>query len=339
MKLKNTAKAIGAITISILLLTSCVALPPESVSDVTDSAATEQSDSFSAVLPPADNGKYGQRASEIADSAIRNAIVLLAAHPAAEISSGAPVPTLRRDRLSAPVRDIYDMLLAAVDSVGAYEWDSVSYGETAFSDFMEADEALRADNPRCRAYYYPDVSGNIYRPIYFLPGTSNDQPTDDTQEITARMELFDAVCKRIVECMPDGLSDLGKYRYFAAVITGRCEYDSSLSTMSLPYPAYNALVNGSAVCSGYASAMEHLCGEAGLFCMRTDGTKDGGNHAWNRICLSGSYYYCDLTAADASAPGSNAWLECIAITAKRAKSGNYVPFRKDMTADGTDDIR
>ena len=161
MKLKNTAKAIGAITISILLLTSCVALPPESVSDVTDSAATEQSDSFSAALPPADNGKFGQRASEIADSAIRNAIVLLAAHPAAEISSGAPVPTLRRDRLSAPVRDIYDMLLAAVDSVGAYEWDSVSYGETAFSDFMEADEALRADNPRCRAYYYPDVSGNI----------------------------------------------------------------------------------------------------------------------------------------------------------------------------------
>lgn len=57
MKLKNTAKAIGAITISILLLTSCVALPPESVSDVTDNAATEQSDSFSAALPPADNGK------------------------------------------------------------------------------------------------------------------------------------------------------------------------------------------------------------------------------------------------------------------------------------------
>ena len=153
------------------------------------------------------------------------------------------------------------------------------------------------------------------------------------------MELFAAVCKRIVECMPDGLSDLGKYRYFAAVITGRCEYDSSLSTMSLPYPAYNALVNGSAVCSGYASAMEHLCGEAGLLCMRTDGTKDGGNHAWNRICLSGSYYYCDLTAADASAPGSDEWLECIAITAKRPKSGNYVPFRKDKTADGTDDIR
>ena len=241
MKLKNTAKAIGAITISILLLTSCVALPPESVSDVTDNAATEQSDSFSAVLPPADNGKYGQRASEIADSAIRNAIVLLSAHPAAEISSGAPVPTLRRDRLSAPVRDIYDMLLAAVDAVGAYEWDSVSYGETAFSDFMEADEALRADNPRCRAYYYPDVSGNIYRPIYFLPGTSNDQPTDDTQEITARMELFDAVCKRIVECMPDGLSDLGKYRYFAAVITGRCEYDSSLSTMRVLSDSWKCL--------------------------------------------------------------------------------------------------
>lgn len=339
MKPKTAVKTIGAIIVSILLLSSCVAFPPEPVPGTTGSSTAAQSEALPAALPPADNGEYGRRSAEIADGAIRDAIALLEAHPAAEISSGAPASTLRRDRLSAPVRDIYDMLLAAVDAVGAYEWDAVNYGETAFSDFMEADEALRADNPRYRAYYYPDVSGNIYRPIYFLPGTSNDCPTDDTEEITARMALFDAVCKRIVECMPDGLSDLGKYRYFAAVITGRCEYDSSLSTMSLPYPAYNALVDGSAVCSGYASAMEHLCSAAGLFCTRTDGTKDGGNHAWNRICLSGSYYYCDLTAADAAAPGSDAWLACITINAGRAKSENYVPFRKGVTADGTDEIR
>ena len=93
-----------------------------------------QSEALPAALPPADNGEYGRRAAEIADGAIRDAIALLEAHPTAEISSDAPASTLRRDRLSAPVRDIYDMLLAAVDAVGAYEWDAVNYGETAFSD-------------------------------------------------------------------------------------------------------------------------------------------------------------------------------------------------------------
>ena len=100
-----------------------------------------------------------------------------------------------------------------------------------------------------------------------------------------------------------------------------------------------ALINGSAVCSGYTSALEHLCGKAGLFCNRADGTKDGGNHAWNRICLDGNFYYCDLTAADAEVPYSYAWLGCIAITADRARRENYKPFRENMTATGTVEFR
>ena len=340
MKIKNIAFATTAILVSTMLLTSCVLIPPDFTSDTQKSTATETTDDAKTViLPQADSGIYGQRASEIIDGAIKDATVILRAYPVADVSSGVPKQTPRRESLSASVRGIYDMLLDAVASVDAYEWNSLAYGETAFSDFMEADEALRADYPEFRAYYYPDVSGNVYRPIYFLPGSSYDYPTDDKKEITARMALFEAVSKRIIDCMPSGLSDFGKYCYLAAVITGRCEYDGSLSTSGLPYPAYNALINGSAVCSGYTSALEHLCGKAGLFCNRADGTKDGGNHAWNRICLDGNFYYCDLTAADAEVPYSYAWLGCIAITADRARRENYKPFRENMTATGTVEFR
>lgn len=338
MKPNNLANAIGTILILFLLLSACAARPADFGSDAPHTA-TEAAGATAAALPPADHSRYGQRAAELADEAISGAIALLEACPAAEISSGSPTSAPRREQLSESVRAIYDMLLDAVETVSAYAWDAAGYGETAFSDFMEADEALRADHPHVRAYYYPDVAGNVYRPIYFLPGDSYDSPTDDTAEITARMALFDAVCARIIDCMPDGLSDLGKYRYLAAVITGRCDYDRSLSSMGLPNPAYSALVNGSAVCSGYASALEHLCGRAGLFCQRVDGTRDGGDHAWNRICLAGRFYYCDLTAADAEVPGSEAWLQCTVITAERAKTEAYSPFRAGMTVDGIDEIR
>ena len=340
MKSMNTAKIAGTVMISMFLLTSCVTVPFEDrQSSARENMTAGASDSTANILPPADNSEHGKCASQIVDCAIKGAINLLRAYPADNVFSGATKAGPRRDQLTESGRVIYDMLFSAVEKIGGYEWDSVKYGENAFSDFMAADEALRADHPRFRAYYYPDVAGDVFRPIYFLPGNSYDSPTDDTEEIADRIALFDAVCQRIIDCIPDGLSDLGKYRYFAAVVTELCEYDRSLSTVGLPYPAYNALVNGRAVCSGYASAFEHLCSEIGLFCQRTDGTKDGSDHAWNRICLSGSFYYCDLTAAKAERPGSDAWLQCIAITAERANSENYRPFREGMMADGTDEIK
>lgn len=99
MKPKNAVKTIGAIIVSILLLSSCVAFPPEPVPGTTDSSTAAQSVALPAALPPADNGEYGRRAAEIADGAIRDAIALLEAHPAAEISSGAPASALRGARL------------------------------------------------------------------------------------------------------------------------------------------------------------------------------------------------------------------------------------------------
>lgn len=108
------------------------------------------------------------------------------------MSSGAPEEKSRRDRLSESAKGIYDMLCSAVEKIGGYEWDSAGYGGEgdAFSDFMAADEALRADHPRFRAYYYPDVAGEVFRPVYFLPGNSYDSPTDDTEEIADRMALL-----------------------------------------------------------------------------------------------------------------------------------------------------
>jgi hypothetical protein len=86
-----------------------------------------------------------------------------------------------------------------------------------------------------------------------------------------------------------------------------CDYD--LETASNPangsesFTAYGALVNGSAVCDGYARAMKLLLSTAKIKSLYVTGkaTNDGENwynHAWNMVYTSGGWRYLDATFDD-----------------------------------------
>ena len=62
------------------------------------------------------------------------------------------------------------------------------------------------------------------------------------------------------------------------------------------YDAYNALVNGDAVCQGYALAYQYLMNHAGVECDIV--TSDGINHAWNTVYINGVRYFVDCTWDD-----------------------------------------
>ena len=63
---------------------------------------------------------------------------------------------------------------------------------------------------------------------------------------------------------------------------------------------YGALVNNSAICSGYSSAFQYLCEKLGVYSIYVIG-EAGGNreaHAWNIVYLDGAYYHVDVTWMD-----------------------------------------
>lgn len=69
------------------------------------------------------------------------------------------------------------------------------------------------------------------------------------------------------------------------------------------YRAYGALVNGKAVCSGYAKAFDLLAKSCGLSTTVVTGTavnsdNQNGAHAWNQIYLDGDWYNVDVTFED-----------------------------------------
>ncbi len=70
------------------------------------------------------------------------------------------------------------------------------------------------------------------------------------------------------------------------------------------YCAYGCLVNGSAVCAGYAKAFQLLMTGLGHECGYVTGSARTGrgdthrSHAWNYVRLDGDYYFVDVTWDD-----------------------------------------
>lgn len=68
------------------------------------------------------------------------------------------------------------------------------------------------------------------------------------------------------------------------------------------YTAYNALIDGGAVCEGYALLFYEMCQEAGIDCRVVSGTAYGsrgeGNHAWNVVKDGDTWYNMDVTWDD-----------------------------------------
>jgi transglutaminase/protease-like cytokinesis protein 3 len=62
--------------------------------------------------------------------------------------------------------------------------------------------------------------------------------------------------------------------------------------------AYGPLVEGFALCGGYAKLFELVMHRLGYECEYITGTADGGPHAWNLLVLDGERYYVDLTWDD-----------------------------------------
>ena len=64
---------------------------------------------------------------------------------------------------------------------------------------------------------------------------------------------------------------------------------------TLKYTTYAALMNGTAVCQGYATLYYRLARECGLETRVVTGKSLGENHAWNIVKMGDYYYYLDST--------------------------------------------
>lgn len=118
-----------------------------------------------------------------------------------------------------------------------------------------------------------------------------------------------AVTEALAATMPalelSGKSDAEKVHIITDFISDTVEYDYENlhdDTYTLKQSAYAALINGTAVCQGYANLFYRMALEAGLDARIITGTAYTGetteNHAWNIVQIEDAYYYVDPTWTD-----------------------------------------
>jgi len=131
--------------------------------------------------------------------------------------------------------------------------------------------------------------------------------------------------RKIVEDL--NLKKLSYVKRIEAIHNYLCDtvtYPSKEPYKEKTYTAYGALIDGSAVCDGYARATQTLFEISGVKSMYIWGPVIGrGLHAWNLVSISGKWYQLDVTWDDCL---SN--LDYYLVTDKYMKLSRTWDFKK-----------
>lgn len=139
----------------------------------------------------------------------------------------------------------------------------------------------------CDIYY--DMGGSNYTLCYLV-----GYYTTTRQEQTVDSAVHSLLSRLALE----GRSDYQKVCAIYDYICGNVVYDyANLNDSSnlLKFTSYAALVDGTAVCQGYANLFYRLALEAGVDCRVIPGISSGQGHAWNIVELDGKFYNLDAT--------------------------------------------
>lgn len=113
-----------------------------------------------------------------------------------------------------------------------------------------------------------------------------------TPEEMSNMNRFsEAAANRIMEGVTEDMSEYDILKYFHDYLIRNCvsdEEDIYANTI------YGALVNGRALCEGYAKAFSYLCNKAGIENIIVTGMTNVP-HMWNAVKIEGNWYHIDVT--------------------------------------------
>lgn len=102
--------------------------------------------------------------------------------------------------------------------------------------------------------------------------------------------------------MVSGLAVFEREKVLHDFVLKNCTYDNEAVDQSDQHPnaftVYGALIEGRAVCEGYARSVQLLLNYFGIECSLVSGQSAGGGHMWNLVRINGSWYHLDPTWND-----------------------------------------
>ncbi len=154
----------------------------------------------------------------------------------------------------------------------------------------------RADYPQhfwCDSSIRYTISGNKIASV-----TLNFNMTKD--QLPQAQAAFNKAVTELLQLAATGDNEYERELLLHDALAKRITYRSTAHA----HDAYGALVEGVAVCEGYARAFQYVLYQAGIQCLIAEGSSvnpDTGRseaHAWNVVRIDGRYYHVDLTWDD-----------------------------------------
>ncbi len=199
---------------------------------------------------------------------------------------------LKEDRLRTAAKQIMDGVQAGQANIAIGDGLLKTSEIDSLMPFISMLEAESYVTPLSYHYMY---SGSY---VTGLKIENYSKPHD--RYLSEKSAVEDAVKKIVADANAKCADQYGKVLYFHDYIVKNCVYD--LDTGVDGASAYGCLINGRAVCEGYAKAMMLLCSEAGIQCTLVIGDIERGNttigHMWDLINIDGAWTHVDVTWDD-----------------------------------------
>lgn len=144
---------------------------------------------------------------------------------------------------------------------------------------------------------YTQVSGYYKYKIEFMYEYGGSQ-----KKIYSMRDAYGKKALEIVNSVKDLSTDLKKEKSIHDKVLKNCSYDVEAVNDLENHPEvsspYGVLVNGKAICQGYAQTMKILLSSAGIKTLYVSGSSEGESHAWNMVYIGGKWKYLDATFDD-----------------------------------------
>ena len=185
-----------------------------------------------------------------------------------------------------------------------YAYDQIAAGVEASSESITIYDGVnaitKAELKMAYDAYYYDYSQHFWLGNSYSIGSNSVTATRilpsytmSGAELTAARQKFDGAVDEILAGITEDMTEYEKELYLHDTIAAMAYYDEGTNA----HNAYGALVEGVAVCEGYAEALQCLLHRVGIQSHIVTGYA-GGPHAWNLVRIDGQYYHVDLTWND-----------------------------------------
>lgn len=192
----------------------------------------------------------------------------------------------------------YDNIVAGINACAEEIIISDNQHQITLAEFEMVLEATRRDHAEqfwMGTSYTPyvDTTTNVVKKIVPTYSMTGDE-LQDAQ--TAFNQAIDLMLARLTP----GMGEYEKEKALHDMLAVQVSYISGANA----HNAYGALVEGKAVCEGYAEALQCLLQRVGIQSVEIFGyginpaTGTGEAHAWNAVRIDGEYYLVDLTWND-----------------------------------------